>query len=119
MEHRIFPDCLHNFAKKQITICCRHSRYTPRYGSWNPEGGYPTLADSPEVKLEETWREEGWVPNQRERQLMKLLEYPLTEDQIPMVTSLLNPLLTDEEAQLVVALVLQQVQEEQAPTASQ
>eukprot|EP00971_Amphidinium_carterae_P171247 3394375-Amphidinium_carterae.1 len=25
MEHRIFPDCMHNFGDKRITICCRHS----------------------------------------------------------------------------------------------
>eukprot|EP00971_Amphidinium_carterae_P172104 3412278-Amphidinium_carterae.1 len=36
MDHRIFPDCLHNFPERPITICCRHSRFTPRPGSWNP-----------------------------------------------------------------------------------
>eukprot|EP00971_Amphidinium_carterae_P201435 3997026-Amphidinium_carterae.1 len=60
MEHRIFPDCLHNFYDRPITICCRHSRYTPRAGSWNPVGGYPVLKDTWDVKLEEEWREEGW-----------------------------------------------------------
>eukprot|EP00971_Amphidinium_carterae_P174466 3458586-Amphidinium_carterae.2 len=105
MEHRIFPDCMHTFYNKQITICCRHSRYTPRTGSWNPVGGYPQLADVWDVRLGEEWREEGWVPNTRELQLQGLLDLPLTEEQLPMVQSLLDEPLTEEQANLVIALV--------------
>eukprot|EP00971_Amphidinium_carterae_P282568 5609810-Amphidinium_carterae.4 len=119
MEHRIFPDCMHNFFDKQITICCRHSRYTPRQGSWNPVGGYPQLADASEVKLEEEWREEGWVPNQRELQLMALLSYPLTEEQVILVKTLIDQPLSDEQAQLVITQVTQPPMNEQVSAPSQ
>eukprot|EP00971_Amphidinium_carterae_P086200 1705450-Amphidinium_carterae.2 len=107
MEHRIFPDCVYRLpGNKQITMCCRHSRYTQRPGSWNPRGGYPQLADVFEVKVQEEWRKEGWFLTQRELQLQGLMQYPLTKEQMPMVESLLDQPLTDEQADLVVALVI-------------
>eukprot|EP00971_Amphidinium_carterae_P038661 760115-Amphidinium_carterae.2 len=80
MEHRIFPDCMHNFYDNRITICCRHSRYTPGLGSWNPMGGYPPLKHTSEVKKQEDWREEGWIPSAEELQLIQQLQGPVVEE---------------------------------------
>eukprot|EP00971_Amphidinium_carterae_P305444 6069820-Amphidinium_carterae.1 len=55
-EHRIFLDCIP--TGNGIAICCRHTRYTPGVGSWNPVGGYPPLFETSEVKEEEEWLEE-------------------------------------------------------------
>eukprot|EP00971_Amphidinium_carterae_P304580 6052523-Amphidinium_carterae.2 len=105
MKHRIFLACMRGRTDKPITICCRHSRYTPGLESWNPRGGYPQLVDAGDVKLHETWREEGWPLTWRELQLKELLKYALTKEQIPMVKSLLDQSLTDQQADLVVTLV--------------
>eukprot|EP00971_Amphidinium_carterae_P163283 3237305-Amphidinium_carterae.2 len=55
-EHRIFLDCIP--TGNGIAICCRHTRYTPGLGSWNPVGGYPPLFEVSEVKEQERWKEE-------------------------------------------------------------
>eukprot|EP00971_Amphidinium_carterae_P061747 1222815-Amphidinium_carterae.1 len=52
-EHSIFLQCLDSGAR----ICCRHSRYTPRHGSWNPMGGYPPLSDRPHIAKQERWQD--------------------------------------------------------------
>eukprot|EP00971_Amphidinium_carterae_P011261 221550-Amphidinium_carterae.1 len=56
-EHRIFLDCFP--TGHGLSICCRHTRYTPGVLSWNPVGGYPQLCETSEVKEEEEWLEEG------------------------------------------------------------
>eukprot|EP00971_Amphidinium_carterae_P075436 1490523-Amphidinium_carterae.1 len=38
-------------------ICCRHTRYTPGWGSWNPTGGYPELTEYPIIPLAERWQD--------------------------------------------------------------
>eukprot|EP00971_Amphidinium_carterae_P242589 4816654-Amphidinium_carterae.1 len=52
-EHSIFLQCLESATR----ICCRHNRYTPRHGSWNPVGGYPPLADKPFIAKQERWQD--------------------------------------------------------------
>eukprot|EP00971_Amphidinium_carterae_P281143 5582199-Amphidinium_carterae.3 len=56
-EHRIFLDCIP--TGHGLSICCRHTRYTPGILSWNPVGGYPPLNEISEVKEQEEWLEEG------------------------------------------------------------
>eukprot|EP00971_Amphidinium_carterae_P349126 6490860-Amphidinium_carterae.1 len=38
-------------------ICCRHTRYTPAWGSWNPTGGYPELTEFPIIPKVERWQD--------------------------------------------------------------
>eukprot|EP00971_Amphidinium_carterae_P143698 2847265-Amphidinium_carterae.1 len=38
-------------------ICCRHTRYTPGWGSWNPTGGYPELTEFPIIPKAERWQD--------------------------------------------------------------
>eukprot|EP00971_Amphidinium_carterae_P125857 2493336-Amphidinium_carterae.1 len=52
-DHSIFLQSLESGAR----ICCRHSRYTPRHGSWNPVGGYPPLTDRPFIAKQERWQD--------------------------------------------------------------
>eukprot|EP00971_Amphidinium_carterae_P032061 631414-Amphidinium_carterae.2 len=52
-EHSIHAKCLESFAR----ICCRHSRYTPGRGSWNPKGGYPKLEGLPNIPKQERWQD--------------------------------------------------------------
>eukprot|EP00971_Amphidinium_carterae_P301048 5981689-Amphidinium_carterae.1 len=51
--HSIFLMSLGSSAR----VCCRHSRYTPGHGSWNPEGGYPPLVDKPHIAKQERWQD--------------------------------------------------------------
>eukprot|EP00971_Amphidinium_carterae_P322302 6405827-Amphidinium_carterae.4 len=106
MNHRIFPDCFGGNPNRQITICCRHSRYTPKPGSWNPRGGYPRLQDISETKLEEEWRDEGWVANPREKQLMGFVGKALTDDQYWLAKTLIDKPLTDAEAEQVIGKLM-------------
>eukprot|EP00971_Amphidinium_carterae_P123505 2446019-Amphidinium_carterae.1 len=50
-------------------VCCRHTRFTPGIGSWNPTGYYPRLECMPKkVLLQERWQDEDniipnhWIP---------------------------------------------------------
>eukprot|EP00971_Amphidinium_carterae_P069518 1375531-Amphidinium_carterae.1 len=38
-------------------VCCRHTRYTPGWGSWNPTGGYPELTEFPIIPKAERWQD--------------------------------------------------------------
>eukprot|EP00971_Amphidinium_carterae_P094098 1862286-Amphidinium_carterae.1 len=38
-------------------ICCRHTRYTPGWGSWNPTGGFPELTEFPIIPMAERWQD--------------------------------------------------------------
>eukprot|EP00971_Amphidinium_carterae_P221326 4393861-Amphidinium_carterae.1 len=38
-------------------VCCRHTRYTPAWGSWNPTGGYPELTEFPIIPKAERWQD--------------------------------------------------------------
>eukprot|EP00971_Amphidinium_carterae_P349127 6490860-Amphidinium_carterae.2 len=48
-EHSIQVRSLESVAR----ICCRHTRYTPSRGSWNPKGGYPKLNGVPSIPKQE------------------------------------------------------------------
>eukprot|EP00971_Amphidinium_carterae_P262259 5201870-Amphidinium_carterae.1 len=52
-EHSIFLKSLGSSAR----VCCRHNRYTPGHGSWNPVGGYPPLMDKPHIAKQERWQD--------------------------------------------------------------
>eukprot|EP00971_Amphidinium_carterae_P011238 221219-Amphidinium_carterae.2 len=49
-------------------VCCRHTRFTPGTGSWNPTGYYPILEGMPtKMHLQERWQDEdNVVPDQVE-----------------------------------------------------
>eukprot|EP00971_Amphidinium_carterae_P044496 875027-Amphidinium_carterae.1 len=46
-------------------VCCRHSRFTPGIGAWNPTGYYPILEGLPKnVPLQERWQDvDNIIPN--------------------------------------------------------
>eukprot|EP00971_Amphidinium_carterae_P070066 1386463-Amphidinium_carterae.1 len=52
-EHIITLNCLDS----PMGICCRHTRYTPGWGSWNPTGGYPELTEFPIIPKAERWQD--------------------------------------------------------------
>eukprot|EP00971_Amphidinium_carterae_P119719 2371854-Amphidinium_carterae.2 len=42
-----------------VVVCCRHTRFTPGPGSWNPIGYYPILEGMPTIRhLQERWQDE-------------------------------------------------------------
>eukprot|EP00971_Amphidinium_carterae_P317645 6314279-Amphidinium_carterae.1 len=43
-------------------VCCRHTRFTPGTGSWNPTGYYPILEGMPtKLHLQERWQDEDHI----------------------------------------------------------
>eukprot|EP00971_Amphidinium_carterae_P322301 6405827-Amphidinium_carterae.3 len=59
-EHRIFMACMG--PRSTQAMCCRHSRFTPGLGSWNPEGGYPVLEESSVLSFYEYWEDPDVEP---------------------------------------------------------
>eukprot|EP00971_Amphidinium_carterae_P307134 6103931-Amphidinium_carterae.2 len=55
-QHWIRLACMDTFY---VVVCCRHTRFTPGPGSWNPVGYYPILEGMPTIRhLQERWQDE-------------------------------------------------------------
>eukprot|EP00971_Amphidinium_carterae_P310533 6170788-Amphidinium_carterae.1 len=79
-------------------ICCRHTRYTVGWGSWNPKGGYPELTEFPIIPLSERWQDTDDIQTTKGIQYCRSCEPEEDENEFMMVDQASDTTMGDRSA---------------------
>eukprot|EP00971_Amphidinium_carterae_P335903 6471995-Amphidinium_carterae.1 len=79
-------------------VCCRHTRYTPAWSSWNPTGGYPELTDFPIIPKSERWQDIDDVYTSKGIQYCQKCDSDKDADEFMLVDQASNTTMGDNAA---------------------